>query len=272
MIDIDIEKAIEKIEKKETNNNKLIPYEDMKDSVKRVIEASTVNPSGVALTKSQIDNITKKVSYLIKGSGSNIVMGCAGIACPTSRTCPLLNVKGIDEDGNPTKINIAPVGELCPIENEIYNNLKREYTEAVCNMLGREEYELNKVYRTGIIELIECELMEMRAQGYIQKSGLFERAPAMVTKEGDVIEDMRPSIAMDIKDRVKKRKDKIMQQLMITEEMDVRYRKKGKNEDLAAKAKGFEMILEMLTTMKTKNKVAQALDVANAEFTVVEDE
>lgn len=221
-------------------------YEELPPEVQRVLKSSNKDYKNIQLNQGQINMIKGSLKRLVKGMGSNLIMGCKGIECPNSMTCPLY------------KLEIAPVAELCPIEEEIVINLRNEYTKAVCEMIGKVEQELNIVHKNSISELIESELMDMRAQGYIQKHGVFEMAPSMVTKEGDLIEDMRPSIAFEVKDRVKRRKDRIMQSLMITEEMDFKYKKKGKKDGHEGIVAAFNMLVNAFNDSLEKNNVLKA--------------
>lgn len=256
----DLNKEIGNLKRKRYKQPAIV-YEELPEDIQELLKRSNNDYENITLTQSQINKLRMKVERAIKGSAGNLQMSCLGANCPVKLTCPLMGIETTDNDGNTKIVNMAPTdGSLCPIEEEIIPELRRQYTKAVCNKLGKEPEELDVIHLSSINELIECELHEMRAQGLLQQEGITESYVTAVTNAGEAVFDERINKAFEIKEKVKKRKDRIMQQLMITEEMDVKYRKKGTGDSLTERSRALKELLELANDVSNEMQIKKAVE------------
>lgn len=158
------------------------------------------------------------------GYSSTIVQVCKGIDCPLAYKCPLV------------KLHRIPLGKECFIEKQLIKRLREEYTTAIVERLNLDFDNLvdaDIITRNLIIDLVEADILELRANAMISVEGFIAVVPVVVTSDGRVETKKEEHMAFRIKEIVKKRRDIVYKQLLATPEMRMKYRKGEKKKDSA---------------------------------------
>jgi len=118
----------------------------------------------------------------------------------------------------------------CPIELDLYEKHTAAYKEAVAarvEYFGTEiDIESDHIVKTLIAELVEADIIELRANAMIATIGIVEEVPAIVSEEG-VEYRLDEATALKIKREQKKRRDINFRQLLATPEMVQRSKAKA---------------------------------------------
>ena len=180
----------------------------MEESVDRIL--SKVN---LDITKKERDQIVQHMTHRDINIDS-VLRICDGTLCPHF-WCPFKIIKKF------------PLTELCPIEREIAQTITNEYFTS----LGLDAAEARIVAADQILALTECHLNEMRNRGILQKEGMTQMKAAFAVKDtGEVIYNEEISIIFDLKERIAKRKDVILKQLLAYPEIRARLKIPNKDE------------------------------------------
>lgn len=164
------------------------------------------------LSEKDIKKIHDGMKRFSMGVQAGVIQTCS-TNCESYDKCPLV------------LMNKMPRGELCPIELNLYESRTREYREAVFQRIQNQDgietiddVTKDRITSTLIAELVEADIMELRANAMIADAGITEMVPALATEHG--IEWRRDeSVALRIKERFKKRRDMLLRQLLATPEM-----------------------------------------------------
>lgn len=172
-------------------------------------------------------NELNKLDQLIKRSNLGIQAGVIQTCsrdCESHDSCPLAILKR------------APYGNICPVEVDLYNRHFDEYKEAVKSRIkatrgdnDAEEIEHDRIMLTLIGELVEADILEMRANAMIATEGIVENVPVFATDAGPEFR-LDEHTALRIKEKIKKRRDVNFRQLLATPEMVARSRISAKSE------------------------------------------
>jgi len=185
----------------------------------------------------QLDNIT---SSLYGG----IPVICAGPKCEMKHICPF------DKQG------IAPVGYQCPLERIFLEKAIRGYIESESlNMSNKDEMEKAR-------ELAECDLyIKFRTPAILAKNptAFQEIARRYHPETGQLIEEKTEvSKAMDVRMKMTKRRDQILEELVSTRKGKLKHKLIRPGEDYATAA---ARLLKKLTNIEIKD----------TEFEIVEE-
>jgi hypothetical protein len=146
-------------------------------------------------TKEEIDYIQKYISQASIGSGSLMALVCKGKEeCPYAQKCPL------------AQIDKAPSGKPCPVENILFREFLVRYMEDLQvdpSNMGELAY---------CRELSETEILLMRVNKQLGKSENSDMTSIQqsITKGGDVIENQIVSPLLDVRERLVKRRERIL--------------------------------------------------------------
>lgn len=114
-----------------------------------------------------------------------------------------------------------PIGQLCPVEMLIADKEMAEYIRT----LGIPNDKVPMAILNQLYNLIECDINEMRMRNAIQAKGFTRAVPAFaVNKTGEVIMKDEVALEVEILDRVQRRKDVIMKNLMFTPEIRMKHK------------------------------------------------
>lgn len=162
------------------------------------------------LDNTQIRRLKQGITRLNLGVHATIIQTCS-TKCPSHDRCPLV------------VIGQAPYNEDCPIEMELFQTHMAQYRQAVMEHAKSTSSEVDidndKVIQTLLGEIVESDIIEFRANAMIADLGLVEEIPVLVTEVGGVYTREDENVALKIKDRAKKVRDKNLKQLLATPEM-----------------------------------------------------
>jgi len=131
---------------------------------------------------------------------SSIPMRCMSDKCPFADTCPL------EQQG------IAPKGKPCPIEMAIVS----QFMESIMSELRVNPDNLIEVSR--VRDLVDQEIQQLRATKLLAKESFIQENVIGVDDQGRPIIKKEMHLAVDLSDRLLKRKKEIRNQMMATRE------------------------------------------------------
>ncbi len=136
------------------------------------------------------------------GDHASLPMVCLGPKCMMRENCPL------------QAIGKAPVGQMCPIEMALMSTWKAQYESS----LGADWND--KVERQAVMDLVEADILSARANSIIAVEGfIMENAIGVSEETGEAIMRKEKHVALDVKDMVHKRKERLLKSLVMTREM-----------------------------------------------------
>lgn len=131
---------------------------------------------------------------------SSIPMNCEGPKCIFSSTCPLL------------KENLAPVSNPCPIEMSIVSQFMAEYMEQL------EVHPDNLVEISMVRDLVDQEVQYIRKTKLLAKESFVQENIVGTDERGKPIIKKELHLAVELEDRLHKRRKDLRNQLMATRE------------------------------------------------------
>lgn len=131
---------------------------------------------------------------------SSIPMNCEGIKCIFASTCPLL------------KEGLAPVSNPCPIEMSIVSQFMQEYMEQL------EVHPDNLVEISMVRDLVDQEVQYIRKTKLLAKESFIQENIVGVDDNGKPIVKKELHMAVELEDRLHKRRKDLRNQLMATRE------------------------------------------------------
>lgn len=153
------------------------------------------------LTDREKKNIVEYVIRLKYGSTTWLALTCTGKDCVYTKDCPLVEAKK------------PPIGKRCPFEELAIQSWEKDYVTS----LGVDMED--KIDRTQIHELIESDLMIARANTMLGFEGFIMENPVGVDHEtGQAINRKEEHIAINVRERAQKRRDRLMKALLATRE------------------------------------------------------
>lgn len=187
----------------EEQRNDLIPIINvpaLKDLYEHLPEKQRAE---MKLTPVEVQKVTKALeSQVYLGEHAALPMVCLGPKCPVAKTCPL------------QQIAKAPIGALCPIEIVMMNKWKDGYASSL-------EADWNdKMERQAIMDLVESDVLQSRANGIIAVEGfIMENVVGISENTGEPIYRKEKHVALEVKDMIHKRKERLLKSLLATREM-----------------------------------------------------
>lgn len=225
----------------------IVPAEDVPPEVfKYLYDIGQHSIVSSGLTKDQVRRLTNVVKMHNMGTGATIIQTCS-TRCTSYDRCPLAIV------------DRAPIGDICPIETNLYQTLLEDYKRAVAQKISSiesiKDIEQDPIILSLISQAIEIEIMHLRVNGQITITGLTTDVPVLAVD--DRVEYVQQeSAASRMKRDFNNRKDKVLRQLLATPEMVQKVRSlKGNN-----------------TISDQKRQVMDRAKEIMAEATVVEEE
>jgi len=131
---------------------------------------------------------------------SSIPMNCEGSRCIFASTCPLL------------KENLAPRGNPCPIEMSIVAQFTSEYMEQL------DVHPDNLVEVSMVRDLVDQEVQYIRKTKLLAKEHFVQENIIGVDKDGSPILKKELHLAVELEDRLHKRRKDLRNQLLATRE------------------------------------------------------
>lgn len=159
----------------------------------------------IYLTPKEVSEL-KKYAIMIKYGDHNLIpMICTGERCIGRARCPLL------------KFGKSPVGKECPFERFALNQWREDYIESL------EVDVKNKVERQQILDLVEADILNARANVVLGDEGFIMENPVGVDEStGEPITRREEHIALRLKERAQNRKDKILKAFLATREQKLK--------------------------------------------------
>lgn len=192
---------------------------------------------------------------------SSIPMNCEAEKCVFASTCPLL------------KENLAPRGNPCPLEMSIVAQFTAEYMDQL------DVHPDNLVEVSMVRDLVDQEVQYMRKTKLLAKEHFIQENVIGVDQEGQPIFKKELHLAVDLEDRLHKRRKDLRNQLLATREAKA---KMGHSQidsaqaisEIIDKVQSIELQREKLLKQKLGiYDVDEYIDVVDAEVdTVVEIE
>jgi hypothetical protein len=196
----------------------------------------------------QVTKLARIISYPRENMNNTVAQIC-GASCTMKDACPY------DIAGKP------PAGERCPIELRTSREYYNEYVTAVADRLNitEEQIESDIVVHNIIWGIVESDMIELRLNGVIAEDGMIIEVPAVVNQEtGEVYYKEEESAAMRIKERVAKRRDQLLRQLLATPEMAAKYKRKGEQDNVARGAKLLDKLERAVSLLEKNNDIKDA--------------
>lgn len=131
---------------------------------------------------------------------SSIPMRCTGPKCLYADSCPL------------QEQNIAPIGQSCPIEMALVS----QFMESVMTELNVNPENLIEV--SMVRDLVDQEVQQMRATKLLAKESFIQENVVGLDSDGRPVMKKEMHLAVDLTDRLLKRKKDIRNQMMATRE------------------------------------------------------
>jgi len=131
---------------------------------------------------------------------SSIPMNCEGQRCVFASTCPLL------------KENLAPVSNPCPIEMSIVSQFMEEYIQQL------DVHPDNLVEISMIRDLVDQEVQYIRKTKLLAKENFIQENIVGVDDSGKPILKKELHLAVELEDRLHKRRKDLRNQLLATRE------------------------------------------------------
>src|SRR5210317_1327571 len=131
---------------------------------------------------------------------SSIPMNCEAEKCVFASTCPLL------------KENLAPRGNPCPLEMSIVAQFTAEYMEQL------DVHPDNLVEVSMVRDLVDQEVQYMRKTKLLAKEHFIQENVIGVDQDGQPILKKELHLAVDLEDRLHKRRKDLRNQLVATRE------------------------------------------------------
>lgn len=167
--------------------------------------------SGIPLDSSET-NIVASGFREMQESTMNVARKCNPESCDIINICPF------------TKIKKYPKDQLCPVDKSIVDYAFKEYEQYLRDETGNIDGELSIIERNTIVELIECDIEEFRARGYSNEKGLVISQAMFVIKDtGEVVYNDVENPVYNLRDRISRRKSKLLQRLLLTPEARARF-------------------------------------------------
>jgi len=157
----------------------------------------------IKLTPSEAKAVrTALTGQIYLGDHASLPMVCCGPKCPIAATCPL------------QQIEKAPMGQRCPMEMALMGTWKAQYE-------GSLEADWNdKVERQAVMDLVEADILSARANGIIAVEGfIMENAIGISEATGEPIFRKEKHVALEVKDMIHRRKERLLKSLILTREM-----------------------------------------------------
>lgn len=131
---------------------------------------------------------------------SSIPMNCEGVKCVFASTCPLL------------KENLAPVSNPCPIEMSIVSQFMEEYIQQL------DVHPDNLVEISMVRDLVDQEVQYIRKTKLLAKENFIQENIVGVDDSGRPILKKELHLAVELEDRLHKRRKDLRNQLLATRE------------------------------------------------------
>lgn len=138
------------------------------------------------------------------GMLSSIPMKCYAEACHYADTCPLFAV------------GLAPKGKPCPIEMGFVQQFMADYEYE----LGVDPENLSEV--SLVRDLVDQEIQSLRKQKILAKEHFIQENVVGIDQEGNPVMKKELHMAVELEDRLHRRKKDLRNQLMITREARAR--------------------------------------------------
>ncbi len=131
---------------------------------------------------------------------SSIPMRCEASKCIFADTCPL------------HKVNLAPLGKPCPLEMAMVAQFTAEYIEQL------DVSPDNLVEVSMVRDLVDQEVQYLRKTKLLAKESFIQENVIGIDKEGNVIMKKELHLAVELEDRLHKRRKDLRNQLLATRE------------------------------------------------------
>jgi hypothetical protein len=131
---------------------------------------------------------------------SSIPMRCTSDKCPFADTCPL------------EQQNVAPKGKPCPIEMALVS----QFMESIMNELRVNPENLIEV--SMVRDLVDQEVQQLRATKILAKESFIQENIIGIDDQGRPIIKKEMHLAVELSDKLLKRKKEIRNQMMATRE------------------------------------------------------
>ena len=161
--------------------------------------------ASIKLTPKEIKKLLRHVNKLKYGDHCSLPMVCGGTECVATKTCPLV------------EIGKEAIGKACPFEDYAMKQWLKDYQESLQSDLK------DKIERSLIMDLVECDILNARANMALSSDGFMMTNPIAVDPNtGDVLNRREEHIALKLKDRAKERKDKILKMFVATRDQKMK--------------------------------------------------
>ena len=238
--------------REEEVKDKPVPRSKIPEAVIKYLEKAGQSQIIDTITEKDLEKLKDSIELMELGPSASIIRVCS-VDCESYDRCPL------------AIINAAPIGKTCPIEKDLYKKFMHDIKEAVSEKLqdleGIEDVENDAIIMTLISQLVEIEIMNMRANAIIASAGIVDTVPSLSSEFG-VEYKLEEHVASKIKRDINNRKDKILRQLIASPEMAQKVgRARGKDKEEDRRRWALERAREIEAKIVSEGKLITDKDV-----------
>ena len=210
--------------------DEIVDPDSLPDNLKKAIEEE-YGPDYIY----EVDWTRKKVKQLNQAifrpreNRTNVLAQICGPNCP---------FRSLDNECPYEIIGKPPIGSRCPLELKKAESLYDRYVESIVHRqnLAIEDVANDQVYHNMISNLVEIDLTVERLETLIAKKGYTaEVVTTVVQQTGDAFYEDREIPELAILHRKRKERDELIKVLVLSPEMEERYRKNKVEDNIHAK-------------------------------------
>jgi len=206
-------KVAEETEKKDEEMVSAIPDVDVSEDpsmhkfAKRFL--ANIADAHLEVSKDELKEIEKDLNRM------NIATSTTILRCKGPKDCVYGKMCALSSSGK------YPKGNLCPLEKTIAEIYFGEYLQS----LNLSIDDMGIIEFNQIMSLIECDLLDMRARCKLNEEGMTRMVTTFInSRTGDTAENEDLSLMFAIKEKVSKRRDILLKQLLATPEIRAKYK------------------------------------------------
>lgn len=223
------------VKRKETAALTLVTPGDIPKEIRDQITVLTGDPdflSNHQINNQQLRRLLQANNVLLGGVHRSVAMICND-GCMLRDRCPLFILgQAPYQQGN--------TDSECPVEHQIITQMEGDYVYAYANRQNQnstdEDVRGNRFVMDLISELIETHIMENRINTKMARDGILVDMAVAINNEGEMATNQEVSPLFKIKMQLKKKRENIFKQLLLSPEMELKRKIVDKITDPASKS------------------------------------
>lgn len=223
------------VKRKEASALTTVTPGDIPKEIRDQIAVLTGDPDFLShnqINQQQLRRLLQANNILLGGVHRSVAMICND-GCMLRDRCPLfiLGQAPYQQGNNDSE---------CPVEHQIITQMEGDYVYAYANRQNQnstnEEVRGNRFVMDLIGELIETHIMENRINTKMARDGILVDQAVAINNEGEMATNQEVSPLFRIKMQLKKKRENIFKQLLLSPEMELKRKIVDKITDPASKS------------------------------------